>query len=55
MGIRKEIERLEAEKEGERTDVIKKFNKMVDILNGQARALIYPRFQILQQSRAIEV
>jgi len=62
MEIRKEIERLQVEKqveketlEQERLRVVGRINERVDSLNEQARALIRPHLQILQQSGAIEV
>jgi len=62
MGIRKEIERLEAEEQAkqerirqERLVIIGKIKERLDFLNEEARALVRPHLQILQESGAIEV
>lgn len=62
MGIRKEIERLEAEEQAkqerirqERLVIIGKIKERLDFLNEEARALVRPHLQVLQESGAIEV
>lgn len=62
MGIGKEIERLQAEEQArqekikqEKLVIIGKIKERLDFLNGEARALVRPHLQILQESGAIEV
>jgi len=62
MGIRKEIERLQSEKQVEkeileqkRLRVVERINERVDFLNEQARVRIRPYLRTLQQSGAIDV
>jgi len=62
MGIRKEIERAQAEKRSEeeairqeRLRVVGKINERINFLNEQARVRIRPYLRTLQESGAIEV
>ncbi len=62
MGIRKELERLGAEEQAkqekinqEKLVIIGKIKERLGFLNEEARALVRPHLQVLQQSGAIEV